>query len=297
MRPGSLGEGITTMLLERFRTHLLVNHASSTAYAYYRRMAHFALAHPDLLAVTKDDLERYLAVRRDTLEDETRKGLRSAWRAFYGWAAEEGLIAEDPTARLKSVPVATKTALLASDEALQLGLIGAPLDERHMILAGRMGCLRLSEIAGLHTSDRHGDVFRVDGKGGKVRSVPINDDWMPVVLELERTQGRGYYLRGRERGHQHISTIGRKINLRTGYSPHALRHAGATAAYEGSGDLRAVQELLGHASLATTQRYLHTSLKAVRRATSAARFTEIVRSPHDVDRIFRVDADGRALAA
>lgn len=259
--------------LSTFRTFLLsANRSPGTADLYVRRMQHFTLTHPDPLIVTLHDLQAYLAHRRSTHSDEHRKGLRTTWRAFYGWALDEGLIEADPTQRLKSISVARKAARLAPDDALQLGLIGASLDVRHMILAGRMGCLRLSEIQQLHTRDRHSDVFRVLGKGGKVRNVPINDDWMPTVLELEREQGRGYYLPGVAGPTAHVSTIHRNIQRATGYNPHALRHAGATAAYEASGDLRAVQELLGHASLATTERYLHTSLKAVRRAADGARF-------------------------
>jgi site-specific recombinase XerD len=286
-------------MFQQFQNHLLgAGLAESTVDAYIHRMEYFSRSHPDMLEVTTVDLEGYLAARRTTHADESRKGIRTAWCAFYGWAHEEGLIEVDPTVRLRPVQVAKKVPIIATDEALQLGLLTATLEERFMILAGRMGCLRLSEIAGVKMSDRVGDVFRIRGKGGKVRNVPINDDWMPVVLELERELGgRGYYLRGRVTGHMHISTIGNKIRLRTGFNPHALRHAGATAAYEATHDLRAVQELLGHASLATTERYLHTSLTAVRKVTTAARFTSVVQSPHDVDRIFRVDRDGRPLAA
>jgi len=61
----------------------------------------------------------------------------------------------------------------------------------------------------------------------------------------------------------HRVAVERRIQRATGWNPHSLRHVGATAAYEATGDLRAVQEFLGHASLATTERYLHTSLAKI----------------------------------
>lgn len=186
----------------------------------------------------------------------------------------------NPAAELDPVRVPKAAARLAPDDDVQLSLIGAPLDEQHMILAGRMGCLRLSEITGLHMSMRTGRVFRVPGKGGKIRNVPINSVWWPVVLEIERTRPYGFYLPGRYGGAVHKSTVGKKIQRRTGWNPHALRHAGATAAYRATGDLRAVQELLGHESLATTERYLHTGLDEVTAAAEGTVFTGRVSSPH-----------------
>jgi len=277
-------------MFTQFRHHLLSRGLGlGTAELYVNRLEQTQRVHPDLLAVELGDLEQFLSDRRGNLAANTRKTYRSAWRAFYRWALREQMVTHDPTAGLEAVRVPSTVPLLAPDDTLQLALLSAPLDEQHMILAGRMGCLRLSEITHLHTRDRHGDVFRVRGKGDKVRNVPINSDWLPVVLKLEAERGAGYYLPGRYGGALHISTVGRKITVRTGYNPHALRHAGATAAYEGSKDLRAVQELLGHASLATTEQYLHTSLQKIRTTTESATFRTRAPNPHDVDRVFRVE--------
>lgn len=274
-------------MLNRYHNHLLaIGLGEGTAALYCRRIEGFARFTPDVLDADLGDLERYLAQHRH-LAAETRKSMRTALRSFYQWALREDLINADPTVKLEGVRIPKTVPLLAPDDALQFGLLTAPLDEQQMIYAGRMGCLRVSEIASLHMSSRHGDVFRVLGKGEKMRNVTINSDWMPVVLQLERELPHGYYLPGRWGGHLHITTIEKKVSSRTGYNPHALRHAGATAAFESSGDLRAVQELLGHASLATTERYLHTSLRAVRRATDGAAFKTAVTNPHDIDRIFR----------
>lgn len=284
-------------MLNEFSNHLLgAGLNPSTINMYVGRVEYFALTHPDLLGVTLKDLEDYLAARRHQRAN-TRKSFRSAWRAFYAWAKREGLIEENPTLELPTIRMQKSVPLLAPDEALQYSLIAAPLEEEHMIMAGRMGCLRLSEICGLHMSNRQGDVFRVLGKGEKQRNVPINDDWMPSILKLEAEVEFGYYLPGRFGGHVHVSTVYRKISTRTGYNPHALRHAGATAAFEATKDLRAVQELLGHESLATTEIYLHTSLKAVRAATDGNRFAQAApENPHAVQHIYPAHQDG-AIAA
>lgn len=259
-------------MLDEYVMHLdATKHAAGTITIYLSNLGVLRREIGDLNSATLADLEGFLARRSHLFKPETLKSFRTAFRSYYKWARRRGYIAEDPTVDLDPIRVPKTVPLLADDESVQLGLISAPLDERHMILAGRMGCLRLSEITHLHTSDRHGSIFRVTGKGGRTRNVPINATWMPVVLAIER-QHDGYYLPGRWGGALHITTVARKIQRRTGFNPHALRHAGATAAYEATHDLRAVQELLGHSSLATTERYLHTSLKAVVAAAEGTAF-------------------------
>jgi len=273
-------------MIERYRNFLLASNASiGTANTYCNHMFALQRVTSDLLTVDVQTLEEFLATRRQTHMPETRKSFRSAFRSFYSWAHQRGLIQQNPTAKLQAVRVPKTVARLAPDDALQLGLLTAPIDEQHMILAGRMGCLRLSEITNLHTEDRHGDVFRIVGKGGKVRNVPINDDWMPVVLKIERENNGDHYLPGRWGGALHVSTVSKKIQRRTGCNPHSLRHAGATAAYEATGDLRAVQELLGHESLATTEKYLHTSMQAIRRAAAGTTFSRTITNPTQQPRV------------
>jgi integrase/recombinase XerC len=274
-------------LSPEYINHLIAGGASmGTIKTYRSKLRSLEMSVPDINAATLADLERFLALR--VAKPETRKSFRSAFRSYYHWAHRQGIISSDPAADLPAVRIPKTVPLLAPDDVVQLGLLTAPLEEQQMILAGRMGCLRLSEIANLHMGSRHGAILRVTGKGGKTRNVPINDTWLPVILELERTNQRGYYLPGRWGGAISTSAVYRKIEARTGYNPHALRHAGATAAFEATHDLRAVQELLGHASLATTERYLHTSMEAVTRAAQGTAFLTSIVNPHAPDRLFPV---------
>lgn len=112
--------------------------------------------------------------------------------------------------------------------------------------------------------------------------VPANDDLLDALFKLERTHGDGYYFPGRYGGHMHPQSVNKIITRKTGWNPHSLRHAGATAAYLATGDLRAVQMLLGHSSIATTQRYLNIGIDSVRRVAAATVFTEPVHDPHAV---------------
>lgn len=280
-------------MLTAYRNHLLAaGRGVGTATVYINRLEAFARTCP-LLEATTADLERFLAERRTTLAAETRKSYRSAFRSFYTWAHATGRTTHNAALALPTIRIPATIPRIAPDDAVQYGLLTAPPDERAMILLGRLACLRLSEITSLHMRHREHDLLRVTGKGEKQRLVPINDQLMDALLDLENTQPRGYYLPGRYGGHQHISTVGKKITLRTGSNPHALRHAGATAAFNATHDLRSVQLMLGHSSLATTQRYLHVGMDAVRAAAAGTAFRSVVVDPHAVDRLYRVPATDR----
>ena len=135
--------------------------------------------------------------------------------------------------------------------------------------------LRVSEIVGLprEAIDREAGILRVKGKGGKERLVPFGKSaarWLGRYLEtarppLDTKRSPSLFLsaRGnamtRQRFWQLIAGYGRAAGIRGHLTPHALRHSFATHLLEGGADIRTVQDLLGHASLATTQRYTHVS--------------------------------------
>lgn len=235
------------------------------------RVAHInrlAKTYP-LLSATPEQLIKWMARQRE-LAPETRKALRSSLKAFYGWAHRTGLIESDPSIYLDPIRIPRRIPRIAKDEQVLQALSQATLHERGMILCARLAALRLTEFSKLHTRDRDGDMLRIIGKGDKERIVFINDELMAVLLEIEALQGDGYYFPGRFGGHIHPQSANKIITRLTGTNPHSLRHAAATASYRNTGqDLRAVQEMLGHASMATTQRYLHVDEENLRRAAQA----------------------------
>ncbi len=196
--------------------------------------------------------------------------MRSSWMVFYSWAERSGHIDRSPAADLAPVRLPRTVARIANDAEVLQGLATASLPEKAMVLLGRLAGLRLSEISALHMHDREGAVLRILGKGEHTRMVPVNDELLDVLERLEKLLGGdGYYFPGRFGGHAHAQSVCKQIKRVIGTNPHSLRHAAATAAYEGTHDLRAVQEFLGHASLATTERYLHVKVDAIRAAANS----------------------------
>jgi site-specific recombinase XerD len=274
---GSLG---AMMLIRKYENYLLSRGRARGTIA--RRVAdieHLRLWHPDLLTVTTEDLENRLAgMFVSGLKAEARKNVRASYRVFYSWAHNHGHLVDDPAAALDPIKIPVTVPRLAPDDVTQIALVGAPLRERGMVLLARLACLRLSEFTTLHTRDRERDALRIRGKGDKERLVFINDDLMPTLLELEAVNGGGYYFPGRFGGHLHPQSAEKIVVRCTGWNPHSFRHAGATAAYQATHDLRAVQEMLGHSSMETTQRYLHTNETAARAVSQGTSF----RSPVDM---------------
>ncbi|MFT4282367.1 tyrosine-type recombinase/integrase [Microbacterium sp.] len=222
----------------------------------------------DPLTATCDDIERLLFRRRDDAP-ETRKSALSSWRLFYAFAVRKGLRLDDPTRDVESVRVPVRVPRVATDEAIERALARATASQRAMVLLARYACLRLTELTTLHTRHREGDMLRIIGKGDKERMVGVNTELLAALRALEYEQGAGFYFRGLTGPHLHPQSVHKIIYRLTGYNPHALRHAGATAAYNATKDIRAVQAMLGHASLATTQRYLHLDAEALRRVAAA----------------------------
>lgn len=256
-------------MIEQYEQHLrAAGRAPGTIRVRIAHIRRLAMRHPDLTAVTTSDLERILSAKRDTHEAESRKSHLSSYRSFYRWAHRVGLTAHNPALELEPIAIPVKLARVAPDEALQYALIDADEHQTAMILLARYACLRLTELTTLHTRHRRGDMLFIHGKGSKERLVFANEELLAALLRLERLQGAGFYFPGRFGGHMHSSSVNKIITRITGCNPHSLRHAGATAAYRATGDLRSVQLMLGHSSMATTQRYLHPGLDGLRAAAA-----------------------------
>lgn len=187
----------------------------------------------------------------------TRRSARAAIRRFFFWARAAGLRDDDPSELLLSIqvprPVPRPTPLRVLGDALG----SAENDrDRFMLLLASFGGLRRMEIATVHAADVEQGFLFVTGKGGARRIVPIHQ---MLAEPLQRLADRGgWAFPGRFTGHVHPDFIGKRISwlLGPGWTAHTLRHRFATEVYRSSRDLLAVQQLLGHASVATTQVYV-----------------------------------------
>ncbi|WP_243063163.1 tyrosine-type recombinase/integrase [Humibacter sp. RRB41] len=269
-------------MLTEYRNHLYFSGRSEgTVKLRITHVQELLFRHRDLTTITTRDLERHLSeMRKRGLAPETIKSFRSSYRLFFGWAHKAGFMPTDPSIELDPVHIPVRVPRIAPDDVVQAALITATLEQRTMVMLARLACLRLTELTTLHMRAREHDALRIRGKGDKERIVYINDDLMQVLLDREREVGFGYYFPGRFGAYMHPQSVNKIITRLIGSNPHSLRHAGATAAYRATKDLRAVQQMLGHASMATTQRYLHLDEDALRRAAAGTAFITPIRSPH-----------------
>lgn len=237
------------------------------------RTIHLRLTHARALAQipppTTTELEQWTNPPRSSYAAETIKSRRASARSFFSWLHATGKRPDDPSAALAAVNVPKTLPRVIPDSDFAKALLATTGATRAAILLARYACLRLNEIATLKTTDRHGDFLLVRGKGGKERIVYLAPDLLHALNELEREQGPGYYFPGRFAGHVHKDALHKIIKRVTGWNPHALRHAGATTAYRRTKDLRAVQMMLGHSSIKTTERYLHINDDALRNVSLA----------------------------
>ena len=217
----------------------------------------------------------------------------SGWRGFYGWLGREGLVSVNPVQDLRAPKVAKPLPkALSVDEAVQLADFETPDTDAHPGLQVRDECLtellygcglRIGELVGLDALasaqargwiDLQSAEAHVLGKGGKRRSVPVGAkalqaltawlavrrDWLSDAETAENAVSALFIShRGSRLTPQHIRVRLKLRSLQAGLAtpvhPHMLRHSFASHVLQSSGDLRAVQELLGHANITTTQVY------------------------------------------
>jgi integrase/recombinase XerC len=245
----------------------------------------------ELKQVTYQDLRAFLATALQTHRKTTVARKLSALRTFFKYLQRLGVLTQNP-AKLAPSPKLEKVLphYLSVDEAFHL--LGAPIGDdfgacrdKAILEVFYSGGLRLSELAGLNLGDLDlaPGVLRVWGKGSKERLAFLGEPakaalaaYLPLRQRFLAEQGTGdeSALFVNSRGPR--NSLGRRISTRSvarlvakwvsksglspGLTPHGLRHSFATHLLEGQADLRAVQELLGHASISTTGRYTHLNL-------------------------------------
>ena len=271
--------------IERFCRHLRDERGLSahTVRAYRRDLASFfeyldSIPVRDWLAVDASDVRSFVAWRhRRAAGGRSIQRALSALRSFFEFCVRETVMTRNP-ARAVSAPKSPKRLPNALDADRMGALLEFDADDplslrdRAMLELTYSSGLRLAELCSLAVADidLEGGLVRVLGKGRKTRVVPVGRHardavrtWLTVRSDFAAPGESALF----------VSTRGRRIAARTVQKrfaeraracglgvhvhPHMLRHSFATHLLESSGDLRAVQELLGHADIATTQVYTH----------------------------------------
>lgn len=280
-------------LVAAFDAHLALR-SSNTRAAYVRdvtSLARLAGTH-DLRRMSAAEVRRCLAtLHAGGLAGRSLARTLSSWRAFYRWLLErDNTIAENPCTGLKAPKSAKRLpSALSPDEAVRLVDIAADdpmsIRDRALFELAYSSGLRLSELAGLDLGriDMVSGEVRVWGKGSKERIVPVGEParkaiaaWLAVRPEFAKEGELAVFVG--ERGRRITPrTIQRRLascaiaqGLSRHVHPHMLRHSFASHVLQSSGDLRAVQEMLGHASIASTQVYTHLDFQYLAKAYDAA---------------------------
>lgn len=243
---------------------------ATTIYLRDYQIRRVALAFPGgpwVLSV--DDLAGWLGSH--DWAPETRRSYRAALRTFYGWGHVTGRMPVNPAGLLPTVRPPAGRPRPAPEVTYRTALVGATPREGLMLRLGANAGLRRGEICRVRGDDVEADLsgwsLRVVGKGGRVRLVPLLDDLAGELLTYS-----GWVFPGQVDGHLSPAYVGKLMSrlLGPGWTAHGLRHRFAARAYEPERDIRAVQELLGHASVVTTQRYTPVPAGALRAAVQAA---------------------------
>jgi len=293
-------------LVVRYLTHVRVEKrlAQRTLALYaadlQKLQTHSQAADTDLPAVNATHIRRWVAQMHSL--GRTPRGIAlilSGWRGFYAWLGREGLVASNPVqgVRAPKVPKPLPKAL-GVEEAVQLASFVAedenPIREArdHCITELLYGCgLRIGELVGLDVQasakalgwvDMAAAEVHVLGKGNKKRSLPVGSKALEALAHWAslRPQWAGQEaalfinLSGGRLTPQHIRVRLKQRSLKAGLAtpvhPHMLRHSFASHVLQSSSDLRAVQELLGHANITTTQVYTRLDFQHLAKAYDAA---------------------------
>jgi integrase/recombinase XerC len=239
-------------------------------------------------------LRRFVALlHAQGLSGRTLAKTLSAWRGLYRWLVRHRRFLSNPVQGLRS-PKSPRPLpkALSVEEAQQL--LGAEPDASPELLRDQAmfellysSGLRLAELVALDAGDgrldlREGEVT-VTGKGAKTRTVPVGArarealrNWLAARVRLAAGQERALFVGARGRRiaprvvNARLKAFAKRRGVRMPIHPHVLRHSFASHVLQSSQDLRAVQEMLGHSSISTTQVYTHLDFQALARVYDAA---------------------------
>jgi len=242
---------------------------------------------PDL--VTSNLLRTWVfALHKAGLAPSSIRRAQSAVRTFFQFLLSEGWVSIDPTERLESPRIGERLPEFLTREEIER-LLNAPIPEKRLYWRDRSilellyaSGVRVSELISITGTslDLDGSFITVFGKGARERIVPIG---APALRALKKylTKLRPKLDRGESRGHVYLNAHGRPLTresvwklvknsgriagIKKSISPHTLRHTFATHLLEGGADLVAVQELLGHVDISSTQIYTHVDREYLRK--------------------------------
>lgn len=236
--------------------------------------------------VAEDILDHLIALRKEGLSARSAARHLSAIRRFHAFLCQERLAAGNPAQTVDSPRLMRGLPHVLSHAEVDRLLDAAAYDPDHVarnvaIMELFYSCgLRISELASLAVRDvsLEEGALRVRGKGSKTRMVPLGERaaqrlerWMverasgPVKDDTVFLSTRGTCM-GRTSVWRVVKGCARAANIRQNVTPHMLRHSFATHLLDNGADLRAVQEMLGHADIATTQIYTHVSVDRLKKA-------------------------------
>lgn len=274
-------------ILGRYGSYLTVErgYSDNTRDAYVTDVSKLlnALAAADIdpTKATVDDLRKFMGDLHDLgIMPRSCARILSGIKNFYRYLRLEGIMETDPTELLESPSVGSRLPSVLSLEeidALIAAMEDTPTGRRNRAIVETMyGCgLRVSELCALQIShiDFRNAVMLIRGKGSKERLVPVNEVALTRIknyvdtdrndVPIASVDADTVFLNSRGR---HLSRVmifyilrdaAARAGIRTPLSPHTLRHSFATHLLEGGANLRSIQQMLGHESIATTQIYLH----------------------------------------
>lgn len=256
---------MNTQLLDEFDTYQMAKSLAANTIRNRRSILRTWMNHADPLTATRHDVRAFLA--RPIKASSKRINLHTL-RAFYEFLIEDGYRDDDPTAKAAKVHVPRNLPRPFSWEQIDAMLTtGAYRRTRAMILLGYYQGFRVSQIADVNSDDIDllAGTIRTIAKGSVDLILPLH----PVIRELADTMPAGWWFPARhgQPGHvtpSSVSDLVRRAKLRAGITDpdltaHSLRHSYGTHLLENGVDVRVVQELMGHANLATTQVYTRVS--------------------------------------
>jgi integrase/recombinase XerC len=242
-------------------------------------------------ALRTADIRRFAATLHGKgLAPRSLARVLSAWRGFYDWLARHRMVTANPCAGVRAPRSAKRLPeTLSPDDAVRLvsreDTTPLGLRDRALFELAYSSGLRVSELTGLDADavDAATGEARVLGKGSKTRIVPVGAHalaaiaaWLPRRAEIAHAGEKALFVNARGRRiaprevQRRIKLWARAAGLTQDVHPHMLRHSFASHVLQSSGDLRAVQEMLGHASIASTQVYTHLDFQHLAKVYDAA---------------------------